>query len=155
MINEINKEKTCAITGHRDLSFGIDKERLEEVFISLINRGYNTFLIGMAIGFDSLCFKTLELLRETFDIKLIACVPCLAQSKKFSSEEKLEYDKMICSANKVIVLSEKYTPYCMLKRNVFMVDNASILVAYVRKNSGGSVNTLKYAEKKDLEIIRV
>ena len=109
----------------------------------------------MAVGFDTLCFQILEEIRNEKEIYLVSCVPCKAQSKNFSKEDKIEYDRMICSADKVIVLSEKYTPYCMLKRNIFMVDNASVLVSYVRKSSGGSVHTLNYAEKYSLEIIKV
>ncbi len=148
-------KKTCAVTGHREMKWDLDKLHLKEIFLSLIKKGYDTFLCGMALGFDTLCFKILEEIREKNDIKIVACIPCKTQDKSFSKEEKENYAKMVCSADKVILVSENYTPYCMQKRNVFMVDNSSILVAYLKQLKGGTFNTVQYADKMDKEIIRV
>ena len=49
-----DKTKTCAVTGHRDLSGGIDVEKTEEILLAAVNSGYDTFMVGMAIGFDFL-----------------------------------------------------------------------------------------------------
>ena len=43
----------------------------------------------------------------------------------------------------------------MMERNRFMVDNSSILLAYLREDRGGTYNTVKYAEKKQKQIIRI
>ena len=48
-----------------------------------------------------------------------------------------------------------YTPYCMQKRNVFMVDNCSVLIAYLREKKGGTFNTVKYATSKNKKIIYI
>ena len=55
-------------------------------------------------------------------------------------------------ADEIIVLSEEYTPYCMLKRNRFIVDNSSVLLAYLKEEKGGTKYTVDYAEKKDLKL---
>jgi len=44
--------KTCAITGHRDLSLNFDKNALYEELEKLIRDGCDRFLCGMAEGFD-------------------------------------------------------------------------------------------------------
>ena len=62
---------------------------------------------------------------------------------------------MIGSADDKEVISEEYTPYCMFKRNMYMVDNCDILVAYLKSDSGGTFNTVKYAEKKGVKIVRI
>jgi len=156
-VNEFSiiKEKTCAVTGHRVILEGFNEENLKTVFLELIDAGYDTFLNGMALGFDSLCFRILEDIRQERNIKIIACIPCKTQDKGFSIKDKREYERMVCSADKVILVSEKYTPFCMQKRNIFMVDNCSKLVAYLRKDKGGTKNTVTYADKKEVEIIRV
>ena len=150
-----DKTKTCAVTGHRDLSRGIDAEKTEQILLAAAESGYDTFMVGMAIGFDFLCFKILEKIRKNKDIRIIACVPCKGQADKFSEGQKEEYLRMLASADEVIVLSESYTPYCMHKRNAYMVDNSSLLVAYMREEKGGAYNTVKYAGNKGVTVIRV
>ena len=157
MIDNLNliKEKTLAVTGHRKLTPDLDIYRLEEIFLSQIENGVDTFLIGMAVGFDAICFQILEKIRDSKDIKLIACIPCENQSKLFTIDQKIEYERQLKSANQKIFISKEYTPYCMMKRNTFMVDNASKLVCFLRENKGGTFNTVKYAEKQNIEIIKV
>ncbi len=151
----INRAKTCSFTGHRIMLDGFDEESLINLIKGAIKDGYDTFLVGMALGFDTLCFKILEDLRQTNDIKIIACVPCPDQDKSFKGEDKIIYKNMIESADERVVLSERYTPYCMQKRNRFMVDNSSIVIAYVKRNYGGSYNTVKYAEKQNIKIVKL
>ena len=151
----INKARSVAVTGHRTLCKDFDKERLKKTFTGLIKDGYNVFLVGMAVGFDTECFRMLYELKNKNDIKIIACIPCLNQSERFNSFQKAEYDKMLTQADEKIVLSEKYHSKCMQIRNEFMVDNASVLVSYLRKDYGGTKNTVKYAEKVNCKIIRL
>ena len=67
--------RTVAVTGHRTVE-NLNTARLEEVFRLLIKKGYDTYLVGMAVGFDTICFNILEKLREEYDIKIVACIPC-------------------------------------------------------------------------------
>lgn len=150
----INKARACAVTGHRVIK-NIDTEKLKLLFYSLIEKGYDTFLIGMALGFDKLCFEILREIRKEKNIKLIACIPCQNQDLKFSLSQKNEYRKMLEEADENYYVGKEYTPSCMQKRNEFMVDNSSLLVAYLRQNKGGTFNTVKYAEKKNQIIINI
>ena len=149
------KEKTCAFTGHRILGGDFDENKLLSVVTELIGRGYDTFLVGMAIGFDTACYKLLEFLRGKFKIRLIACIPCEQQDLKFDIKQKTEYRKMLASADEKIYVSKEYTKTCMFKRNMFMVDNASVLIAYLKNDKGGTYNTVKYAERKGVNIIMI
>lgn len=147
--------KTCAVTGHRDLSRGVNAEDVKKILETLIISGYDTFLVGMAVGFDMLCFGILENLKKIYDIKLIACVPFPEQSRKYGLKQKTEYQRMLSAADEVKIISEHYSPYCMQKRNIFMVDNSAVLLCYLRKQAGGSYNTYKYAESRGINIIMV
>jgi uncharacterized phage-like protein YoqJ len=148
------KEKRVAITGHRTLESDFNEQILYDLLLKVCDQ-YDTFLIGMAVGFDSVCFRTLEKIRKEKNIKLVACVPCSDQSVRFSFSQKKEYERMIKSADQVIVLQDKYDFVCMHKRNKFMVDNASLLIAYKRKNTGGTVFTINYANEKNVPVIRI
>ena len=97
----MNKRKTCAFTGHRELENDIDLPYLKECVQGIIDRGYETFLCGMAWGFDLLAAQAvLELKEDNPQIKLIACVPCPGQEKNFPEEEKIKYKEIIESATK-------------------------------------------------------
>lgn len=149
----INSARTCAFTGHRTLYKDFNAEKVEKEILNLIEKGYNIFLVGMAVGFDTECFKILLKIKEKKEVKIIACVPCKNQSEKFNGKQKIEYRELINKADEVIVLSEEYSPRCMKKRNEFMVDNCSVLIAYLRRDYGGTSQTVKIAEKYGKQVI--
>lgn len=151
----IDRARTCAFTGHRNLDADFNRAELERVIKGLIKGGFTTFLIGMAVGFDTECFKMLETLRKTENIKIIACIPCKTQDYKFSEKQKEEYKKMLNSADEKIYVSGEYTKNCMFKRNMFMVDSASVLVAYLNTDRGGTFQTVNYAKRKNVNIIMI
>lgn len=151
----INKARACSLTGHRIVNKDLDRKKLNDLFYQLIDKGFDTFLIGMALGFDTLCFNMLAKIREQKDIKLIACIPCEKQDYKFSIKQKQEYQQMLSIADEKIYVSKEYNAYCMQKRNRFMVDNSSVLVAYLRQEKTGTSYTVNYAIKKDVCIIKV
>lgn len=148
-------KKTCSVTGHRVIKDNFDITRLREVFTELIKCGKDTFLIGMALGFDTVCFNVLSDLKEFYDIKLVACIPCVNQDRSFSSLQKKEYKEMLNRSDQKVLVSENYTPYCMHKRNAYMIDNSDTLVAYLRENRGGTFNTVNYAKSKNKNIIYI
>ena len=54
-----------------------------------------------------------------------------------------------------VVISKEYTAGCMMKRNRYMVDNADVVLAYLKKSSGGTYNTVKYAVSEGKEVIYI
>ena len=79
----LNPAKSVALTGHRKVDLSLDIENLKSVFLGLIDKGFENFFIGMAVGFDTIAFNVLEDIRKQKDIKLIACIPCPEQAKNF------------------------------------------------------------------------
>ena len=148
------KNETCSVTGHRTLKKGFDREKLDEKFKELISKGYRYFLCGMALGFDTECFLSLERLRERYkDIKIVAVVPCSDQAAKFSQKEKAEYNRMLSSADLIAAEKRTYFKNCMIIRNDFLAENCSYLLAYfdgVSKKSG-TYYTLSRAKKLGVE----
>ena len=53
MILDLDKKKTVCFTGHRVLEKDFDYKKLEKSLSVLIEKGYENFLIGMALGFDT------------------------------------------------------------------------------------------------------
>ncbi len=151
----IDKEKTVSLSGNRQLLSDFKKDKVLLVLENLIKKGFNTFLCGMAVGFDTECFLILKELREIYPINIYACVPCKDQDKSFSEKEKEIYQKLLKDSDEVILLSEHYYKGCMIVRNKYMVDNSSVLVCYNRKDSGGTFYTVNYAKKRGLKIIEL
>jgi predicted GTPase len=118
----------------------------------LINNGYKTFLVGMAIGFDLKVFEILQT-KKKFNIDVIACVPCKNQDKLWTFKQKEQYKTAIEQADKVVFISEEYFDGCMQKRNMYMVDNSSIVVAYMYAEIGGTKHCVNYAKKKNKNVI--
>ena len=62
---------------------------------------------------------------------------------------------MLSVADQKVYVSKEYTAWCMQKRNEFMVDNCSVLVAFLRQEKSGTGNTVRYAVKKQVMIINL
>lgn len=148
--------EVCAFTGHRALSGDFDILVLDRVIERLIKLGVKRFLCGCAMGFDIIAAERVLIKREEFkDIELCACIPYPGQSKSFPLNYKERYEKILSACDEKIVLSENYYRGCMHVRDRFMVDNADVLVCYLRKKQGGTYYTFKYAESKDIKIIEL
>lgn len=149
------QNKTCAVTGHRRLRSDFDEQALKKEFEKIIERGYEVFLSGMALGFDMKCVKALEELKEAYPfIKIGAVIPCKDQGEFYKGEALEEYERMIADADYRIILEEEYTKDCMLRRNDFLIENSTLILAYyLGTKRGGTYYTINHAKKANREII--
>ena len=150
---QLNKECTsCVFTGHRELGeeFTSKTEKTLKAEIErLINLGVTHFYCGMAMGFDLLAAeKVLSWKKKYPSVKLIACLPCEEQEKYFSLKDKKRYAKILKNSDEVLLLSNVYYKGCMLARDRYMADRADCMIAYCRKQTGGTAYTVKYFQKK-------
>lgn len=150
------KTKTACFTGHRDIPPEKVKptmSRLKVAIVDLINQGYLYFGAGGALGFDTLAEKAVLELKQTYpQIKLILVLPCFSQAKNWSDTDKAVYEDIKAKADKVVYTSQEYTKGCMHKRNRHLVDNSSVCICYLTKNSGGTAYTVDYARKHGLSV---
>lgn len=153
------RSHTCCFTGHRQIPPGKQAEiveRLERVIISLYQRGVRFYGAGGARGFDALAAQTVLRLRGSSPgMKLILVLPCLTQTRGWPAADVAEYERIKGLADKVVYTSQAYTAGCMHKRNRHLVDNSSVCVCYLTKDSGGTAYTVRYARKRGLEVINL
>ena len=147
--------KNCAFTGHRQLDSRFDRNLLDRVILNLIKSGARNFYCGMAMGFDMIAAEIVLKYRESYPVRLCACVPCGEQSKFFSLKDRVRYEKILCAADEKIVFSPEYVDGCMQERDRFLVDNCDVLVCYLRKTCGGTYYTVNYAKKQNKKLIEV
>ena len=160
--------KTVAFTGHRPeklpwknneesytaLSF---KSHLKSTLEELIVTGCINFLSGAARGFDTIAAETVLELREKYPwISLTMVLPCENQAEKWSHEDKTRWKNLIGKADHVLHLGGAYDKGCMFRRNRYLVDNASLLIAaYDDSGVGGTAMTLAYAAEKGRTVVRI
>lgn len=165
----MEKLKVCCVTGHRPQGFPWDyydtesasyQEYIESMacYVGEVIRKQevNYFIAGGAIGVDSDFAEIVLGLRDSFydHIKLEIAVPCPNQDKYWSDTDKETYARILERADKVTYVSDKYTNFCMQKRNQYMVDHSDIVFAFWNENktSGGTYNTIQYAKKKNKQL---
>lgn len=156
----VEKTKVACFSGHRKLPHDCAElwANLERAIISLIEQGVVFFGSGAALGFDQIASETVLKLKEDYPhIRLIMVLPCppQEQSLKWNKEQQEHYNKLLGQADKIRVLSPKYTNSCMYERNRHLVDNSAYLICYLRENSGGTFYTVDYAERQNLKILRI
>lgn len=159
-------KNTCAFTGHRPNRFpwGYDesnsdcialKQILTSEIMRLADTGVTHFLSGMSEGVDTwAAIDVLALREKNPTIKLHCILPCRSQADIWSEPAKALYHSILEQADSVVYVSRDYHDNCMMERNRFMVDHASILLAVSRgPQRSGTAATINYARKMGREII--
>ncbi len=166
MENLVNIKK-CCFSGYRpskmpfkfdenDIDFQIFEKRLYTTIEALIDDDCRIFYSGMAMGFDIVAAKAVLYFREKHkDIKLICAIPFENQELSFDFYWKNLYYDILKKSNEVKVLCKEYHNGCYQNRNKFMVDNSDYVVTWYDGKTGGTRNTLKYAESKNRFIINI
>ncbi len=153
------KENTCCFTGHRVIAptkFIYIKHRLVTIIEKLISDGITDFCAGGALGFDTVAAQTvLEAKEKHPAIKLHLILPCKNQTENWSYINRENYNHILNRADNVTYMSEHYTSFCMQQRNRALVDNSSICVCYLEKETGGTAYTVNYAKKQGIKIIDI
>ncbi len=156
----IPKEKTVCFTGHR--SIGKDRtddvaSRLDVIIERCLSKGYVRFLSGGALGFDTLAARrVLEAKKKYPSVTLSLILPCRDQTKMWTKLVDLnEYRNLKDAADEIVYIQDFYDASCMMKRNIYMVDNSSLCIAYFSGRAGGTLNTVNYANKKGVAVVNL
>ena len=152
-------ETACCFTGHRRIppeSWEPLHGRLMQTIDKLYTFGIRTFYAGGALGFDTISADAVLSYRLHHpNVSLILAIPCKNQTRRWSQDAVVRYEKILAEANKTIYVSEQYDRECMQRRNEFMVDHSSVCVCYLTKTKGGTANTVVYAVRQGLQILNI
>ena len=84
----------------------------------------------MAIGCDMYFAEAVLELREIHpDVSLEAAIPCSTQAEEWNEEQRLRYRELLSRCDSRHLVQDKYSPGCMQRRNKYMVDHSSLLLA--------------------------
>ena len=157
--------KACSFTGHRsaklpwkyderDLRCIKFKENLSAVIGAVYESGITHFICGMALGCDMYCAEAVIALKKMHpDITLEAAVPYDGQDESWGEHNRRRYRDILMECDRVTILQDKYSPGCMQKRNRYMVDHSSVLIACYDGQSGGTRQTILYAMSRKIPIV--
>lgn len=146
---------TAAFTGHRTYDRCAD-EALRRTVCELHARGLTTFLSGMAVGFDLAAAEAVLACRASIPaLRLVAVVPFRGQPNRFSARDRERFERILAAADERIVLAESYHRGCYAVRNDFLVDHASVVVAWYDGSPGGTRYTVRRAERKGRQIVHL
>ncbi|MDD3346974.1 SLOG family protein [Oscillibacter sp.] len=159
------RQETCCFTGHRPgkLPWRFDetdqrclllKRRMQDAVEAAYQEGYRHFLCGMALGCDLYFCECVMALRERHpDVTVEAAVPCPTQADGWTAAQRARYQHLVEGCDLETLVSAKYTPTCMQRRDRYMVDHASLLIAAFDGTAGGTQYTMQYAMQRGLDIV--
>ena len=153
------RTSTICFTGHRRLSsqdLATLSDSLEALVKSYAANGFDTFCTGGALGFDTLAAQTvLKLKAAGAPIKLILILPCPQQTRGWKSDHIAVYEQIKSASDEIVYTSDRYTRGCMFKRNRALVDRSALCVAFLRKKTGGTAYTVRYAEAQGVPVVHI
>jgi len=154
------ESKRCCFTGHRPEKLHLPerkvKKLLEEEIKKAVEDGFYTFITGMARGIDMWAGEiVLNLKKHNSDIHLICTPPYEGFEKRWDISEQKLYHKILEKADYTKYICEHYSRSCFQIRNCYMVDHSKKVIAAFNGESGGTKNTIAYANKKGVEVINI
>ena len=159
------REITCCFTGHRPvkLPWGMNEEdprctalkkQIAEALKEIYHNGYRHYICGMAIGCDTYFAEAVLQLRAVYrDVILEAAIPCDSQDAKWNRRQKETYAQLLEQCDLITYVSHSYTPDCMMRRNEYMIDCSSLLLACFNGHNSGTMKTILYAERSGIRTI--
>lgn len=161
----MDRERTCCFTGHRPekLPWRYDetdprcialKGRIGDALETAYAEGKRHFICGMALGADFYFCEAALALRERFpDVTVEAAIPCEEQAARWRERDRDRYFGLIRACDEETMVQRHYDRGCMLRRDRYMVDRSSLLIAAYGGMMGGTMYTLSYAMKHGLEVV--
>ena len=154
----MDRSNTCCFTGHRTerLPWGENerdprcldlKDRLDAALADAYAAGYRHFVCGMARGADLyFCEAVLALRQLRPDVTLEAAVPYQGQADRWPETDRRRRELLLAQCDFETVVQHHYSAGCLSRRNRYMADKSSLLLAvYDGQPHGGTMYTLRYA----------
>ena len=161
------RQAACCFTGHRpgklpwryneeDLRCVSLKARIADAVEAAYQEGFRHFLCGMALGCDLyFCELALALRQLHGDVTVEAAIPCPSQAEGWSAEQRLRWQRLVAACDYETMVQQQYSPGCMQRRNRYMVDHASLLIAVHDGLPGGTRRTIEYALRRGIGIVDI
>ena len=157
--SEKRMHRVC-FTGHRPEKLTRDEKSvmkdLEKEIRKAVSDGLNVFITGMARGVDIWAAQiVLKLRDEGCNVRLICACPYEGFELSWSQEWQKAYREILTVADFVKYVCNGYGPACFQIRNEWMVNHSGRVIAVYNGENGGTKNTMDYAMKVGVPIVRI
>lgn len=161
----MNHRLSCSFTGHRPekLPWGSNegdarclrfRAELWSALQVAFSEGYRHFICGMARGTDLQFCESVLLLRELHpEVRVEAAIPFAGQADRWLPSERARYRSLLTRCDFETVIQHSYTAGCLQRRNRYLVDHSSRLIAAYNGQGGGTLYTINYAIRKQSEVV--
>lgn len=161
------KAATCCFTGPRSprLPCGgneasdeiiLLKKRILEAVENAYEGGIRNFISGMAEGFDLFAAEAVICLMDKYpDIKLFAAFPCASSPKDHSAAIRKRIEKIMDTVSGCHFVCREHIFGCELSRNLYMVENSSMIIGYYDGFSKGTAHCWHCAEDRGLFLVNL
>ena len=159
------RQVSCSFTGHRPAKLPWGGQEADPRCISLKRRiadavegayreGYLHFICGMAQGCDLyFCESVLALRAAHPEVTLEAAIPCPSQAAAWPPGQRERYARLVEACDYETMVSARYFPACMHRRDRYMVDHSSLLIAAFDGTPGGTRYTVEYAMRRGVSVV--
>ena len=147
-----NRDITVSFTGHRTYRHECD-DAVTAAVERLYGEGYRTFMTGMAVGFDLAAGECVLSLRYRLcGLRLVCVVPFRGMETRFAQADRGRFGRLMREADATVIIADEYIPEVYHRRNDFLVDNASFVLAYFDGRAGGTAYTVARAKREGLRV---
>lgn len=151
------RAQRCCFTGHRPEKLNRAAENikldLEKEIQFAVAAGYRTFISGMARGTDLWAAEIVIRLRnEGLPLHLICACPYEGFEQSWKLQWQELYRSVLEQADLVRYISAGYHRACFQRRNEWMVQRSSRVIAVYNGTAGGTRNTILFAERENVMV---
>lgn len=138
----------CCFTGHRPEKLGRSEKAiltdLECEIRKAIQDGLSVFISGMARGIDINAAEiVLQIRQEGCPIRLICASPYPGFEDNWCESWQTRYKFVMANADFVKYIGSCYSKSCFQKRNEWLVNHSSRVIAVYNGTPGGTKNTIE------------
>ena len=151
------RKHRCCFTGHRPERMNEDEDTVKALLDAAIGQavsdGFTTFISGCARGVDLWAASVvLNKRQDNPNIHLICAVPFRGFEQRWNMEDRELYNYILSNTDLVRYINDYYFPACFQRRNEWMVDHSSRVIAVFNGQKSGTKNTVDYAIMKRVEV---
>ena len=144
--------KFCCGFGHREYFEDLEECLKREIYFA-IRLGCTTFYTGGMGTFDRAFAAAVRSWKKQFPhIRLILVIPYLTKELQ---RNKQEYERLYDAIVKPAVLDSVHPKYAISKRNRWMVQKSTVVIAYNRVAFGGAYEAIQYAKSQGKAVIQI
>lgn len=145
----------CCFAGHRPEKLRASESEikawLEMKIREAVADGYVTFITGMGMGVDLWCAQIIARMKaKDPSLHLICAIPYPGFEARWNREWQSRYHDLARQADITRTICQHYEDGAFQKRNTWMVDHCSRVIAYYNGEPGSTRSLLDYAQKMGL-----